>query len=159
MRDHAMELLKLIALDNDDLKVFSAHLQDAVIRTEDIAFLPKERRFAIVMNRFDWLGAVDGAPADGYARLQCALRFEKVRHVQYKHLAIGERSEIVELLAVRFHAAEPPSGAILLTFAGGPAIKLHVDCIEAELRDLGPIWRTPHKPRHPDDLDEIKPAS
>jgi hypothetical protein len=155
-----MELLKLIALDDDDLRVISAHLQDAVIRTEDIAFLPKERRFAILMNRFDWLGAAaEGEPHGDYQRRQCALRFEKVRHVQYRHLALGERAEVVELLAVSFHPGEAPGGAILLTFAGGPAIKLHVDCIEAELRDLGPIWTTPNKPRHPDDLDIIKPTS
>jgi hypothetical protein len=154
-----MEQLKLIALDDDDLKVMSAQLQDAVIRTEDVVFLPKERRFAILMNRFNWLDAADGGAERSYERCQCALRFEKVKHVQYKHLALGERSEVVELLAVSFEAGEPPSGAIILTFAGGPAIKLHVDCIEAELRDLGPVWKTPHKPRHPDNLDEIKSAS
>jgi hypothetical protein len=148
-----MELLKLIALDDDDLKVVSAHLQDAVVRTEDIAFLPKEQRFAVLMSRFDWLGAEDGGEAeDSYKRRQCALRFEKVKHVQFRHLALGERCETVELLAVRFEPGEAPSGAIILTFAGGPAIKLHVDCIEAELRDLGPSWQTQHKPRHPDDL-------
>lgn len=151
-----MELLKLIALDDDDLKVVSAHLQDALIRTEDIAFLPKEQRFAVLMNRFDWLGAEDDGtePDAGYNRRQCALRFEKVKHVQFRHLALGERSEMIELLAVRFEPGEAPSGAIILTFAGGPAIKLHVDCIEAELRDLGPSWQTPHKPRHPDDLTD-----
>ena len=155
-----MEQLKLIALDDDDLKVVSAHLQDAVIRTEDIVFLPKERRFAILMHRFDWLSAAEAkGPNGGYERSQCVLRFEKVKHVQYKHLALGEHSEVVELLVVSFEPGEPPNGAIILTFAGGAAIKLHVDCIEAELRDLGPVWKTPYKPRHPDDLDESKSAS
>ena len=38
--------LKLIALDADDLKVMSAHLQDAVLKIADMAFVPRERRFA-----------------------------------------------------------------------------------------------------------------
>ncbi len=49
-----MPELKLIALDADDLKVISAHLQDAVLRVGDIAYLPRERRFAALGNRFDW---------------------------------------------------------------------------------------------------------
>ncbi len=55
--------LKLIAFDEEDLKVVSAHLQDAVVRVGDMAYLPKERRFAALLNRFDWelaAGAGDG---------------------------------------------------------------------------------------------------
>jgi hypothetical protein len=156
-----MEQLKLIALDEDDLKVVSAHLQDAVIRTEDMVYMPQDGRFAILMNRFDWLGAAEahGTNGSGYERCQCALRFEKVKHVQYRKLALEDRSEIVELLAVSFEPGETPSGSITLTFAGGAGIRLHVDCIEAELRDLGPTWKTPNKPRHPDDRDQPKLTS
>ena len=55
--------LKLIALDADDLAVISAHLQDAVMKVGDLAFLPREKRFAAVANRFDWMDAIekDGA--------------------------------------------------------------------------------------------------
>ena len=55
--------LKLIALDTEDLNVLSAHLQDAVLRVADMAYLPKERRFAVILNRFDWQKAVAGAVA------------------------------------------------------------------------------------------------
>jgi hypothetical protein len=49
-----MDLLKLVALDPDDLAVVSAHLQDALISVGDIAYLPGERRFALAAKRFDW---------------------------------------------------------------------------------------------------------
>ena len=52
-----MNLLKLAALDEDDLSVISAHLQDAVVRIGDIRYLPGEQRFVLVANRFDWQGA------------------------------------------------------------------------------------------------------
>ena len=42
MSDPAAEPLKLIALDAEDLAVVSAHLQDAVVRKGDIAWLPAE---------------------------------------------------------------------------------------------------------------------
>ena len=45
--------LKLMALDEDDLAVVSAHLQDALAPTRDMAWLPKEKRFALLVSRFD----------------------------------------------------------------------------------------------------------
>ena len=49
-----MDLLRLVALDPDDLAVISAHLQDALLRVGDIVYLPKERRFVVQTRRFDW---------------------------------------------------------------------------------------------------------
>ncbi len=49
-----MSDLKLIALDAENLAILSAHLQDAVLLVGDMAFLPAEKRFAAIMNRFDW---------------------------------------------------------------------------------------------------------
>jgi len=118
--------LKLIALDADDLAVISAHLQDAVLKVADMAFLPREKRFAAIANRFDWIDAIenDGAREKGYARRRVALRFEP---------------------------GDPPQGQVTLEFAGGGAIRLNVECIEAELRDLGPVWQARSKPKHPDE--------
>ena len=53
-RHPAMELLKLAALDSDDLAVISAHLQDAILRAEDLAYLTDTHRFVLVARRFDW---------------------------------------------------------------------------------------------------------
>ena len=36
-----MNLLKLIALDEEDLKIVSAHVQDAVLKVGDLEFLPR----------------------------------------------------------------------------------------------------------------------
>ncbi|MGF1622181.1 MAG: DUF2948 family protein [Rhodomicrobiaceae bacterium] len=148
-----MDLLKLIALDDDDLKVVSAHLQDAVLKVEDMAYIPRERRFAALLNRFDWLTADENIAANGghFERRRCALRFEKVHHAQFKALSLENSAQVLELLSVIFDPGEAPSGFITLTFAGGPAVRLQVDCIEAELRDLGPSWKTARKPEHPDD--------
>jgi hypothetical protein len=35
------------------------------------------------------------------------------------------------------------------SFSGDASIQLDVECIEAELKDLGPEWRTRSKPVHP----------
>src|SRR5262245_5336536 len=68
----AMPELTLIAFDADDLSVISAHLQDAVLKVGDVAYLPREKRFAAVGNRFDWAEAIgDGKRRSSlYARRQ-----------------------------------------------------------------------------------------
>lgn len=148
-----MEPLKLLALDAEDLQVMSAHLQDAVLRVADIAYVPAEKRFAMIANRFDWEGVTDGkgAAKKGFERRRSALRFDRVLGVQIQGVEQNDKNAVLELLAMQFDEADKPEGHVTLTFAGGSAIRLHVECIEAEMRDLGPVWKTKLKPEHKDD--------
>ena len=143
--------LKLIALDADDLSVISAHLQDAVLQVGDVAYLPKEKRFAILANRFDWAEAMrDGeAGPEEFARRQTALRFERVLGAKVSGIDLKNKGDVLALLAIGFEPAEAPEGDVMLLFAGGSAIRLRVECIEAELKDLGPVWQATSKPQHP----------
>jgi hypothetical protein len=146
----AMTQLKLIALDEEDLEVVSCHLQDAVVRASDMAYLPSQKRFAAVLNRFDWEQAAKGEGDGKFERRRTALRFDRVFGAQLKNLKpSGDR--ILSLLAVSFEPKEPPSGHVKLTFSGEASILLEVECIEVELKDLGPAWRTRSKPQHPGD--------
>ncbi|MBO0763125.1 MAG: DUF2948 family protein [Hyphomicrobiaceae bacterium] len=144
--------LKLIALDAEDLAIISAHLQDAVLKVGDLAFLPREKRFAAIANRFDWLDALENETAreKRYARRRAALRFERVLAAQVQGLDLKNKGAVTELLAVRFEPGELPAGHVTLQFADGGAVRLSVECIEAELRDLGPAWEAKSRPRHPD---------
>ena len=76
-----MDTLKLIAFDAEDLGVVSAHVQDAILRAEDLAWQPRDARFAMIMMRFDWSQAIANGGRD-LARRQTALRFERVRRVR-----------------------------------------------------------------------------
>ena len=153
-----MSELKLIAFDADDLNVISAHLQDAVLRVSDMAYLPREKRFAVVLNRFDWeheLGAAaakTGAKKKGQRR-RTGLRFERVLKAQVHGFAPNDKTATLALLAVLFTPATDPQSAegdVTLTFSGGAAIRLTVECLEAEMKDLGAVWSTAAKPRHGD---------
>ena len=142
-----MEDLKLIALDPEDLRVLSCHLQDAVIRVGDMAYLKREMRFAAIANRFDWERVVNDDDA-AYHRRRAGLRFERVKSARVQGFDLQQKDEVLALLAVTFESGEEPSGAVTLHFAGGAAVRLEVECIESELRDLGAAWRTPRKPAH-----------
>lgn len=141
--------LKLIAFDVEDLAVLSAHLQDAVIRSSDMAYLNAEKRFAAVANRFDWNESVTSSGQATHRR-RCGLRFEHVRGAKVTGFTPGRGDAVLSLLAISFEESNPPGGFVTLTFAGNAAIRLDVECIEAELRDLGAVWETTHRPQHED---------
>jgi hypothetical protein len=142
--------LKLIALDAEDLAVISAHLQDAVMQVADMAYLPAQRRFAAIVNRVDWAGAIQDERARSCERGLTALRFEHVRGAQVNRIDLGAKRQAMELLAIQFEPSDPPGGWVILVFAGGGAVRLQVECIEAEMRDLGPAWRARQRPHHPE---------
>ncbi|MBX9588648.1 MAG: DUF2948 family protein [Hyphomonadaceae bacterium] len=145
--------LKLIALDADDLSVISAHLQDAVLHVGDLAYLPRESRFAAITNRFDWVDALKGGTSGDatFARRRTALRFERVLGAQVQGIDLKNKGTVLSLLAIGFEPADAPEGDVILHFSEGRAIRLRVECIEAELKDLGPVWQAASKPQHPDD--------
>lgn len=145
MSDPAAEPLKLIALDADDLSVISAHLQDAVLKRGDIAWLPGEKRFALALRRFDWEGAAQGQKR----RRLSALHFERVTAARSNKVGAGDA--VLSLLAVTFAGSDgDPAGQVTLHFSDGAAIRLDVECIEAQMKDLGPIWEAVATPAHPD---------
>ncbi|MEM7192396.1 MAG: DUF2948 family protein [Pseudomonadota bacterium] len=142
-----MTTLKLLALDEEDLQIVSSQLQDAVVRVGDMTFLPQQRRFAAVVNRFDWQSA--RGEDERYRRLRTALRFDRVLGARHKDLAPENKDRVLSLLAIAFEEGEAPSGKVVLYFSGDVTLELTVECIEAEMRDLGQSWRTRNRPEHP----------
>jgi hypothetical protein len=147
-KEQKIPLLKLLALDTEDLAIVSANLQDAIVRLGDMAYLPDRKIFALVMSRFDWEGLIAGRRE----RRQTGLHFERVQRVTYSKLPRERADVLLNLLSLSFETNDPPSGIVRLTFSGGAAIRLHVECIEAEMRDLGPRWRAKAIPGHPMDM-------
>ena len=145
-----MTLLKLAALDREDLQVLSAHLQDAVVKVEDMAFLPNKHCFVAMTNRFDWESVHTQKKPRHFQRRRSALRCERVLGAQVQNIPQAKKDTVLELLAVDFEPVkeQEPEGYISFLFAGGGTIRLHVECIEVELSDLGPAWHTKRRPEH-----------
>ena len=139
--------LKLCAVDEEDLAVLSAHTQDAVLKVGDMVHLPQDGRFAVAMNRFIWEKAADGK-RKAYERRRSVLSFDRVRTVRSSRIDRQRPDAVLELLAVSFETADTPAGKVTLVFAGGGAVQLDVEVIEARLADLGAAWATSAKPEH-----------
>ena len=141
-----MDLLKLIALDGDDIEVVSAHLQDAVIKPTDIRWRPVEHRVVVALDRFDWEAASGQTPR--FQRRRSALRFERVTSCKCRKVEQATEPGPLNLLAIAFSENDAPGGVVTLTFSGGAALRLEVECLEAELADLGPAWASECCPAH-----------
>ena len=142
------EALRLVALDEEDLAVLSAHAQDAILKIGDLAWRPRERRFALAMNRFAWETAADGERLPSYTRRRAILHFDRITAVKTAKLDRSLPETPLELLAIAFEPGDSPAGSITLYFAGGGVIRLEAECIEARLTDLGAEWATRVKPVH-----------
>jgi hypothetical protein len=128
-----VQALKLIALDREGLGVISAHIQDTCVKRVDMTWLPGQRRFVVAGMRYDWVGAKTG-PEE---RVSSVLRFDRVSKVSHLGLAETNSDATLNLLAVTFEKTDPPAGIIILAFADGALVRLDVECVEVELRDMG----------------------
>ena len=150
MNPEEIKELKLIAFDPEDLDIVSAHLQDAVISVGEMTFHKNDRRFAAIVSRFDWTQALSPShrARDPYFRRRTALRFEHVLGAQILGIDLSDKRRTLSILALTFDAVNAPGGFVTITCAGNASIKLQVECLEAELRDLGAAWATTRMPDH-----------
>lgn len=142
-----MDALKLVALDEQDLGIVSAHVQDAVTTVGDLEYLPSVKRFVVPMNRFAW-EQKSGFFRQHNERRKSVLHFDRVRGVKTAGIARERPGDVLSLLAVTFVAIDAPGGLIELIFSGGGAIVLDVECIEARLADVGGAWEATSRPLH-----------
>lgn len=144
--------LSLRVADADDLAVLASVLQDAVIAIGDMRYIASDKLFVLLASRFRWEAvfdsATEGEPGDGeeeaaFERIHCGVAFEEVEAVKVRGIDMKDRSQFLDLLTLR---AEEES--LILTFAGGGAIRLDVPRIKGHMRDMGEPWPTANKPEH-----------
>ena len=142
--------LTLAAADAEDLEIISARLQDAVALVKDLVWLPKSRRFAALFNRFKWETADEKKGRGDNLRVRAGLHFDGVLSVKSFRLKRGDPDAVLSLLAITFtpKAADDPAGTIELVFAGGGAVRLEVECIDAGLTDVSGEWAARGRPAH-----------
>lgn len=142
-------MLKLVAMDEEDLQIISAHVQDAVLKVGDLDYRPSEKRFVFACNRF--IHEQNPAHSRGkksYERRRSVLHFDRVVNVRAMNIDRTAPEDVLALLAINFEPADAPSGVIELVFAAGKTIRLTVEVIEMRLADLGAAWETGNRPDH-----------
>lgn len=146
-----MSLLKLLALDNEDLEIVSAHLQDAVVKVADLDWRASEKRFIAVFNRYGWEELKKGGQffrSPSGTRHRSVLHLNRVLKISTRGIDLKKTENVLSLLTIQFQPNQTGGGVIVMIFAGEAAIRLDVECIEAQLTDLGPTWEAKAQPKH-----------
>lgn len=140
--------LRLLAVDEGDLKVISAACQDGVCKPADLSYEAKKRRFHLEFNRFRWENA-DGASKSGLQRVRSVLSFEDVTGVKARGLPGKSADVVLSVLSVVWtDSDEAPAGEIRILFAGDGELLISADCLDATLVDVSEPWRTRNRPAH-----------
>ena len=139
--------LKLIANSNEDLRVISAHLQDAIVSATDIVNLKKNRIFLIQLNRFMWEDVEKGVFRKN-KRIRTVLKFDNVVGVTSKNINQDNNNRFLDFLALESTTMPDKSYEINLIFSGDAIIKVRSEVIEVTLDDQGNPWESKTKPKH-----------
>jgi len=141
--------LKLIARTTEDLRVISAHLQDSIVKTSDIANLKKNRIFLMQLNRFMWEDVEKGVFRKN-KRIRTVLKFENILKVASKNVDQNKNDRFLDFLAIETIKMPDKNYEMNLIFSGDVVIKLIAEAIEVTLDDQGSPWESKNKPEHKD---------
>ena len=139
--------LKLIARTDEDLKVVSAHLQDSIVSTENIANLKKNQIFLIQLNRFMWEDVEKGVFRKN-KRIRTVLKFENVIEVNSRNISQKSKDTFLDFLAIETLQMPNKNYEMKLIFSGDSVIRIVAEVIEVTLDDQGEPWDTKNKPKH-----------
>ena len=141
--------LKLIAKTEEDLRVISAHLQDSIAKTSDIANLKKNKIFLMQLNRFMWEDVEKGVFRKN-KRIRTVLKFENVLKVTSKNVNQNKNDRFLDFLAIETFKMPDKNYEMNLIFSGDMVIKLVTEAVEVTLDDQGSPWESKNKPKHDD---------
>ena len=134
-------ILKLIAQNDKQLTILSSLAQDSIIKSNEMGYDKKNKRFALLMNRYRH-------EEENPSRIRTAIHFDYVESIKSVGIDKESKDEILVLLAIRFEIKSKPSGSIFLEFSDNKSISFDVESVEAFLTDMGEPWKISNRPDH-----------
>ena len=137
--------IKLTAVSNEDIKIFSYLCQDAIISKDELLFDKKENMFLATLSRYCWEKLEDNKikEKDVNYRVVSGLRITNVTDVNYINFSKVLEMEFLNLLAISYKDKK-----ITLHFSLSVEIVLILDDVFAILEDIDIPWPTRLKPEH-----------
>ena len=137
--------IKLTAVSNEDIKIFSYLCQDAIISKDELLFDKKENMFLATLSRYCWEKLEDNKikEKDVNYRVVSGLRITNVTDINYINFSKVFEMEFLNLLAISYKDKK-----ITLHFSLSVEIVLILDDVFAVLEDIDIPWPTKLKPEH-----------
>ena len=125
--------LKPIARTNEDLRIISAHLQDSIVKTTDIASLKKNKIFLMQLNRFMWEDVEKGVFRKN-KRIRTVLKFDNVIEVNSKNINQASKDKFLDFLAIESNQMPDNNYEMKLIFSGDSVIRVVAEVMATDLR-------------------------
>ena len=139
--------LKLIAKTEEDLRVVSAYLQDAIANVSEIANLKKNKIFLMQLNRFMWEDVEKGVFRKN-KRIRTILKFDNVLKAHSQNINQSKNNKFLDFLTIETNQMPDNNYEMKIVFAGDSIIKILAEVIEVTLDDQGQAWDTKNMPKH-----------
>ena len=139
------DLLKLMALDKQDMQILSAYIQDSLTSPEQMKYHKLTNQFTLTLKRYVWEAEKKHFFNQLFPRKErrlAVLHFNRVKSIKSQN--INEKDKVLSLLAMEVEGEE----AINLYFADNATIILEVESVEAQLCDQSGGWKSQSQPRH-----------
>ena len=132
--------IRLYAIKNDDLKIFSFLCQDAIVSKEEIFYDKSKKLFVATLTRYCREKAGLKGQNINY-RVVSGLQFKFVNDIEY--INFNSKISFYNLLAISYNEKK-----IILDFSMSSKIKLYCNKINATMEDIDIPWPTKLKPEH-----------
>ena len=122
-------LKKIIAQNQEDIRVISALCSEAKVKLTDIKFLKKNKIFLISLIRDN------KEKADSKEKINSIIKFEFIEESKSKNIDQNNEESILELLAIETYKKEN-NYEIILLFSNNGIINLFCEIIDCTLEDV-----------------------
>ena len=131
--------IRLNALNNDDLKIFSFLCQDAIISKEEIFYDKTKKMFVTTLTRYCW--EQQKLNNNINYRVVTGLQIRNVDNVEY--INFKSKISFYNLLAITYEKEN-----VILNLSMSSKIKLDCKKINATIEDIDIPWPTKLRPLH-----------
>ena len=129
--------LNIGGFDQRDLEVVSSLIQDSIFPTSELKWLTTVNKLALLINRFRWEDKSLAQLRDRKAeRVQSLLMISHVKSVSSSGFSPKQKNKILSILSTSFDGEDGGSGSILIVLSGNGGIRVEVDALEINLRDV-----------------------
>ncbi len=143
--------LNIGAFDKRDLEIVSSVIQDSILPTNEIKWLPNSDKLALLVNRFRWEDKdLELSQGKRVERVRSLLMISHVKSVSSSGFSPKQKDKVLSILSISFDGDDGGFGNILIILSGNGGIRVEVDALEMNLRDVTMPYIAPSglSPRH-----------
>ena len=125
------------AFDKSDLEIISSLLQDSILPASEIQWLPNSDKLVFLVNRFRWEDKdIELSQGKTVERVQSLLVISHVKNVSSSGFSPKQKDKVLSILSISFDGDDGGFGNVLIILSGYGSIRVGVDVLEINLRDV-----------------------